>query len=458
MVNKILVLFILLVLNCQLIAQNLNKGVFLRVKNESSYIRIAYYDSSLDDSVLQVELPKTDSVFIEQSWISSIGGFSGFGDPQKQFWLLTLPGDSIEVHCNKAGDIRVRLLNKSTLHQLRQQEMDKWRSIVDDSFLKLMKEYRKKKDINKILATYEEGHAKRQMEISNMYKGYINHLFYQTKMASAAFTKENNVFLERFYMSVLDTTTINALMDSLVVKINNPLLINQPSIYNNLAGNLYKISKQNPNYYTTSHWFNYVANKVQPGPLQKQILLYYVKRCKTPQWYDSLATRFAQLYPDKETADVLAKYRKLKFLNLNSQTSCSVTNTVGNIVSFDSLVGQYKGTPIYIDFWASWCAPCLAEMPQSKKMRQLYNNKVQFIYISVDDHEEQWLGGLKRNRLQPAAHYLLPDGLFVYKGTKIPVTGVPRHILIDAEGNMVDDHAPGPGDKLLPAALNSLIK
>ena len=53
----------------------------------------------------------------------------------------------------------------------------------------------------------------------------------------------------------------------------------------------------------------------------------------------------------------------------------------GKSISMNDLKGKY----IYIDVWATWCGPCIREIPASKKMEKLYRDKnIEFVYISID--------------------------------------------------------------------------
>jgi thiol-disulfide isomerase/thioredoxin len=50
-----------------------------------------------------------------------------------------------------------------------------------------------------------------------------------------------------------------------------------------------------------------------------------------------------------------------------------------------------RGKVTYLDFWGTWCAPCLAEMPASEALRQHFAGRdVVFVYISIDDPKEKW--------------------------------------------------------------------
>ncbi|MCB0458850.1 MAG: TlpA family protein disulfide reductase [Flavobacteriaceae bacterium] len=127
-------------------------------------------------------------------------------------------------------------------------------------------------------------------------------------------------------------------------------------------------------------------------------------------------------------------------------------NFKGGTTSLDDLKGKY----VYIDLWATWCAPCKAEIPFLKKVEEEYHDKnIAFVSISLDREKdyETWKKMVAEKELTGIQLYFKGDEEFVdaYK-----VTGIPRFLLIDPQGNIVTADAPRPSDGKLIELFKSL--
>jgi thiol-disulfide isomerase/thioredoxin len=126
------------------------------------------------------------------------------------------------------------------------------------------------------------------------------------------------------------------------------------------------------------------------------------------------------------------------------------------LVDFKEISSKNKIT--YVDFWASWCAPCRAEMPASQKLREEYAAKgVNFVYISTDENAADWDKANKKIGLPDNMSFLLPNPSEHPLKKQFKINSIPRYILIDKNGKVIDDNAPRPSDKEIRGVLDGLL-
>ena len=89
-----------------------------------------------------------------------------------------------------------------------------------------------------------------------------------------------------------------------------------------------------------------------------------------------------------------------------------------------------QGKVILINFWATWCPPCVAEMPDFKALYADYKNKVEFYFITQDSWSLIDKFESKRNYNLPYYRLIQPNTAFNYQ--QLPTT-----YLIDTKGNII---------------------
>lgn len=109
----------------------------------------------------------------------------------------------------------------------------------------------------------------------------------------------------------------------------------------------------------------------------------------------------------------------------------------GNVVDFSTFRGKY----VYIDLWASWCVPCMREVPVLQQLEKTLKNKnVTFLSISIDANQEAWKKKMDEKHMH--GHQLWNPGNTL--GTALNVKGIPFFAIYDPDGNLYMHGAPRP--------------
>jgi thiol-disulfide isomerase/thioredoxin len=133
--------------------------------------------------------------------------------------------------------------------------------------------------------------------------------------------------------------------------------------------------------------------------------------------------------------------------------------TTGTPVSIKGL----KGKVVVVDFWATWCGPCVAELPKMKELYQKYRRQgVEFIGVSLDQPRDE--GGLDKlaqfvesNEI-PWPQFYQGDGWKSEFSSSWGIRSIPAVFLVDAEGKLASTKARGKLEELIPEYLDRAKK
>ena len=183
--------------------------------------------------------------------------------------------------------------------------------------------------------------------------------------------------------------------------------------------------------------------------------------------YSSPTTEQAEAYM-QEYSKIAKDYPEL-IEKYNLQKNAIKVISSGDSLPYDPVIetpdgkksklSDLKGKVTYIDFWATWCGPCCKQIPFLDKLveKMKDNKKVAFVSISSDTDREAWLAKLKKDNPSWPQYIFDPEDCNKFF-TAMNITGIPRFIILNADGTIAEAEALRPSDEGVEAQSLSFVK
>ena len=159
-----------------------------------------------------------------------------------------------------------------------------------------------------------------------------------------------------------------------------------------------------------------------------------------------------------EIAKILLKKNEeiIQLAALKEPVVVNKTPVVPKEKVMDAIISKYKGKVAIVDFWATWCAPCLDAMTKYRAIKgELKGKDVVFVYFTNHSSPQKlWEEKIKGIG---GEHYYLNDEEWMYLMDKFQFNGIPSYVIFDAKGAVRHQFTGYPGTEKMQAMIEDLL-
>lgn len=366
---------------------------------------------------------------------------------------ITVDADNFDETLSYSGDLGSinNFIAEKYLHNMESLNFKEIFALEENSFFEKLD--KNQKELDAIMAKHEIKNSSFLNKLKDedkyaratMIENYESaHQFFAEKpeyRASDNFYKETKEINYADTLAFRNSMTYQNLLETHYDRLANEELLLNPAERNEIILFLEKVDNALPD--------GYAKDKLMTNYLQYGL--------KPDENLEKAFSIYKNSNPNQENlAKLSTRYNTLKSLTKgNSSPNFDFENHKGGKTSLEDLKGKY----VYIDVWATWCGPCLREIPSLQEIEKDYADKnISIVSISIDEEKDydKWKNMVTENSL--GGIQLMADKNWKSQFVEgYAILGIPRFILVDPNGNIVSADAPRPSDLRLRAMLDNLL-
>ena len=121
------------------------------------------------------------------------------------------------------------------------------------------------------------------------------------------------------------------------------------------------------------------------------------------------------------------------------------------------VLSRFENKVVYLDFWASWCSPCLKSIPHTMDLADHYrDDDVEVIYVGHRDQRSSLESAIKKHEIL-GKHIILDEKETELWKKEFAIGGIPSYVLLDRNQKVVEFDAPHPDDPLIFNMIDNLL-
>jgi len=260
---------------------------------------------------------------------------------------------------------------------------------------------------------------------------------------STSIKKGNSLLRFRFYYDFL----MNSFLPNYVEKKSNKFSFN----YGNFGGN----------YYDWAKVYDHIkVSDLYPDKVKDLLLYRYMSKISkdmSPEIVKRYYSDFKYNSTNSAYLDLLNSEYNLEGIKTDKLT---LKDKFDTITYLEDILEENRGKVILVDFWASWCQPCIEDLPYKKKLRESYNNdKVLFISIAIDKDFSKWSSFKTEDDEMSLSHnYILTNPLMSKLIKENHIRYIPRYLIFDRNGELAIQNSPRASSEKINHLIEELIQ